>query len=555
MSGLNKAEEYYKSAVAFYNSGDFDSALAEFLKVLEYAPNHSATCNLIGLIFLEKKEITEAIRYFQSAIAGNPGNPMYYVNLGRALKENGEVEAALKYFEKAIQLDPENDVLYNGMGLTLNALGRIDQAIENFQTAIRLNPVNPFYYNNYALALQEKGDYRQAAEKYRQAINLKPDYAIFYTNAGVAYEEWAKPEEALHCYQKAVELKPANPYFRSNLAGGYMETGDYKSALDSYLYALNLDPENPDLNYNISLLYLLLGNFQEGWRPNGCFGYRRERSEALTKLLQKPEWQGEDLKGQRIYIYSDQGFGDTIQFIRYLPALKEKGAFVIFGCHPSLVRLLQNCAGFDLITDKAVGRSELDYHFSLLRLPAVLKIGFGSMMVPVPYIKVPELLNQTWKEELGRIPGIKAGIAWEPGAKSKTRYKRRFPLENFYELAKIPGLILFSLQKGETAGQLPEGSPIISLTGKLADFADTAAIINNLDLVITIDTAIAHLAGALNKPVWLLLPFSPDWRWFLNRDDSPWYPSMKLFRQDRPGNWESVLEKVKAELIKNFFTP
>jgi tetratricopeptide (TPR) repeat protein len=545
-----KPEFYVNLGLALQENGQVDTAIINFQKAISLDPENAQLYNGTGVSLQSTGRADEAISNFQKAITLNNSNPEFYYNLGISYQYKKEFPEAVENYLQAIRLNPNNPKYYNRLGDIYVETENYAKALPFYQQAIRLKQENPYYYNNYGIALQNANYFEQAVANFQLALDLKPGFSLFYNNIATAYEDWGKAEQAISYFQKAITADPANIRFQINLAGAYVEAGNYQAALDKYLYALNLEPENPDLNYNLSLLYLLQEDFSNGWRKYGCFGFKKERSRQVTENLKRPEWEGEPLAGKRIYVYSEQGFGDTIQFFRYLPQLKAKGAEVIFGCYPALKNLIENCQGFDRLIDKPINETGLDYdlHISVAGLPSVLKITSEGITVPVPYLKVAGDLEKYWQEQLSRFSGFKAGFVWEPDPSSKTWNKRRLPLQYFYELSRLTGITLFSLQKGQAVQQLQETENIINMADNIRDFADTAAIINNLDLVITIDTSIAHLAGALGKPVWTLLPFSPDWRWFLNRTDSPWYPSMKLFRQERAGDWDSVVSEIKTEL-------
>ncbi|MFV1977194.1 MAG: glycosyltransferase family 9 protein, partial [Candidatus Scalindua sp.] len=307
---------------------------------------------------------------------------------------------------------------------------------------------------------------------------------------------------------------------------------------------------------NISFVLLLTENFKQGWQE---YEWRLRIKGRTPKTLLKPLWDGSSLNGKSILVYTEQGFGDSIQFVRYLPMVKAQNGRVIVECQQSLCRLLKNCDGIDEIIEKTHNDEapmQIDVHVPLLSLAGIFDVNMDSISSYVPYIKPDPVLVSEWNTILDHDSNFKVGIVWASDPKNKNIYhKKSCKLNDFESISGIPGLSFYSLQKGPASAEVhnsPKGMKIISLDNELNDFADTAAVIANLDLVISVDTAVAHLTGAIGKPVWTLLPFASDWRWLLKHKDSPWYPSMRLFRQYQPGDWGGVFDKVKQALISNF---
>jgi hypothetical protein len=297
---------------------------------------------------------------------------------------------------------------------------------------------------------------------------------------------------------------------------------------------------------------LLTGNFKEGWPE---YEWRLYSKDCTSHTFRQPLWDGTLLDGKSILVHAEQGFGDTIQFVRYLSMVQAKGGHVIFECQKNLFRLLKSCTGIDEIIEQRPARTpvaQFDIHVPLLSLPGIFGTSLNTIPSHIPYITVDSTLGTQWKKQLGHDNDFKIGIVWAGNPTHTYNDNRSCSLSDFAPLADIPDLIFYSLQKGPASAEVndpPEGMKIINLEDSLIDFADTAAVIANLDLVISVDTAVVHLAGAIDKPVWTLHSYVPDWRWLLNRDDSPWYPGMHLFRQTQLNNWEGVFEQVKKALL------
>jgi hypothetical protein len=316
--------------------------------------------------------------------------------------------------------------------------------------------------------------------------------------------------------------------------------------------ALRLEPDYANAHFNLAQAYLLVGRFEEGWIE---YEWRKRHRGFVMPTLpaSSPHWDGTPLDGRTIYLAAEQGLGDTLQFIRYARPVKERGGRVIVACPKPLVRLLRGCAGIDVLLDQGEAMPPCDVHAPLLSLPGIFHTNLATIPAPHSYLAAEPELVQAMRPILGDRPGLKVGIAWQGDPKNPNDRWRSAPLFAFAPLAAVPGVILFSLQKGPGEEQLRQAAdqfPISGIEKYVANFPDTAAVMKNLDLVITVDTAITHLAGALGAPVWVALPFAPDWRWLLDREDSPWYPTMRLYRQKELGNWDEVFERIAADLRK-----
>jgi tetratricopeptide (TPR) repeat protein len=334
----------------------------------------------------------------------------------------------------------------------------------------------------------------------------------------------------------------------------YQDMGMNREAIGWYQKAVQIKPDYAEAQFNLATVYLLTGNFQEGWKAYEWRFKRRAWKQTYPYQYDKPRWSGEAFAGRRLYVHSEQGFGDTFQFVRYLPRVKARGGTVIFETRKALIGLFKNRPEIDELIVFSTDRqpaAEFDLYVPLASLPGIFSTTLEHLPATVPYIFADRGKSARWKERLN-TGGIKVGLVW---AGTNTDPRRACALKWLKSLSDMAGVHLYGLQKGIAAEQieaegLPQGMQMINLGQEFEDFTDTAAVIENLDLVISIDTSVAHLAGAMGKPVWVMLPYVADWRWFLNRDDSPWYPTMRLFRQSEPGNWQSVGQRIAAELKK-----
>ena len=346
-------------------------------------------------------------------------------------------------------------------------------------------------------------------------------------------------------YEKSREINPDSSWININLGFAWAEKGDLSKARTYYQKALELEPNFPDSHLNLSFVWLLLGDLKLGFQE---YNWRWQADKALFLIQAEKLWDGSNLEGKKILIYTEQGYGDTIQFIRYIPLVKKQGGRITLVCQKPLVRLLEKIPEIEQCLEGIVNLT-FDVNAPLLELPRIFGTTLDNIPPPIKNLNIPEI--PSIKLESPERNYLKVGIVWMTKQDSPTAVKRSCKLMNFQYLLDVAGVSFYSLQKEPGVDlKLLKTLPILDLSSQLNDFADTAGIITKLDLVITVDTAVAHLAGTLGKPVWILLPFVPDWRWMLDRNDSPWYPTMRLFRQPKRGDWNSVLIEVKEALME-----
>jgi Tfp pilus assembly protein PilF len=406
---------------------------------------------------------------------------------------------------------------------------------------------------NLANELFKKNQIEESIFHYQETLRMKPDFAEGYYNLGKAFEKLDKLAEAEVSYRRALKRKP--DYFDAwfNLAISLSDQCKLRDAQRCYQQALTMKPDDVDANWNLSLIFLLSGNLKEGWQK-----YEWRLKQPKYRFLQSPKkrWRGEEAPDKTLLVRAEQGLGDVIQFIRFIPLLKPKVGRVLFECQPSLTHLLRDFSGIDETYSRNADLSPPDVPYDvdspLLSLPGILGVTLDSIPGQVPYILPEKDWVEEWKQ---RIPPeaeqLKIGIVWAGHVGHKGNSKRSTSLLSWAPLAGIRGVTFFSLQIGEAAAEArnpPPGMNLVDLTDSIVDFADTAAFLSHLDLIISVDTAVAHLAGSMGKSVWTLLPFAPDWRWLLGRKDTPWYPTMRLFRQRAPGDWKGVFAEVAADL-------
>jgi len=478
-----------------------------------------------------------------------PRRGMAWYLLARVRYARGDSDAMIDFLRKAIAEDQSLPMAHNDLGILLQTRGRFEEAESCYRRAIEIAPQFAEPMSNLGALLAARGRVEDAKAWYNQAIAADSQLAPAHNNLGAALARLDRPDEAVNCHRQAIVLKPDFAEAHYNLGVALQSQARFEEALASYDKAVAFQRDYIDAHWSRALVLLAIGRFAEGWLEHE---WRWRRKQQPPRSFSQPLWRGEPLEGRTILLHAEQGIGDTLQFIRYVPYVVERGARVIVQVHPSLVRLL-SAAYSDRaqVISEAQPPPDFDVHVPLLSLPLAFATTLETIPAAVPYLAADSALAARWRERLGQERAFKVGVVWAGNPQHTNDYRRSMGLDCLLPLFDAtPSVRWFSLQVGERSTdltKLPAGT-ITSLTDKLTDFSETAAAIAGLDLIITVDTAAAHLAGALGKPVWLMLPFVPDWRWLLDRDDSPWYPTARLFRQAAPGNWTSVVDRVKFNL-------
>jgi Tfp pilus assembly protein PilF len=470
--------------------------------------------------------------------------------------QSGDPQQAEALCRRILQADPAHTGALQTLGLMARQTGNHEAAAALMRRAIDLNPAEYGSHFNLGLVLKEQGLVAEAEACFRQAVRLNPRFADGLNNLGLTLKDQGKLDEAVACFRQSVRLDPPYVSGLNNLAGGLMNLGLRAEARERYEDVLRIQPGNNLALWNRSLLRLREGDFLRGW-PD--YELRWTQPGFVARHLDRPLWDGSALEGKTILLHAEQGLGDTIQFLRYAPLIKRRGGIVVFECQPALTRLCTGMAGVDQLLPAGAALPPFDVQAPLLSLPGILGTTPATIPATVPYLRAEPGLVAHWKQELQPQGGFKIGIAWQGSPGNTGDRYRSFPLRHFESLARMEGVKLVSLQKGQGTEQLTEQLqgqfPILDLGDRLdaaGAFLDTAAIMMNIDLVITVDSAVAHLAGALAVPVWVPLSIAPDWRWLLERADSPWYPTMRLFRQQRFGDWNDVFERIHNELALRY---
>ncbi len=478
-----------------------------------------------------------------------PGPPAsFYFMLGSALQEKGLIEEAIQHYNEAIETDPGLLDAYFELGVLCQVMGCYDDAESSYRKVVELNPDHLKALINLGDVLRLKGDADEAISLFNRALEIKPDYAPAYNNLGIAFAKKQDIDNALLNYKKAVELDEEFAEAHNNLGMALHDASQFREAEYRFRKAIQINGDFAEARFNLASVLLLSGQFREGWNEYEWRLKLREFGRAIPGNY----WDGEDAAGKSILLIGEQGFGDVIQFMRYAPLVAEKGAAVLLACQRELSALLGGAKGVSRVIPFEEALPPANFECCLLSLPRIFGTTIDNIPSAVPYITADALSVQRWKSYLANDQAkLRVGLAWTGDPSYRKDYLRSVRLGDLMPLLKMRDIYFYRLQKGKFAdAELAAGSEpnLVDLTYLMQDFSDSAALIANLDLIISVDTAVAHLAGAMGKPVWTLLPFVPDWRWMLERQDSPWYPTMRLFRQPSPGDWGTVIDRVAGEL-------
>jgi tetratricopeptide (TPR) repeat protein len=492
--------------------------------------------------------LMEAEALCRRVLEANPKVAQAEHLLGVIAHQNGKLGEAIEHVRRAAKLAPQVALFHANLGEMLRLSGRPKLAADEARRALEIEPAMASALSNLGVALYELENYEESASAHRKAIAAKPDFAEAHSNLGNALHALKRFDEAIVTYRRAIELKPDFADAWANLGTSLHHGGEFDEGIASLRRAVALSPEHANARSGLGILLLMRGDLAEGWDE---YEWRLRSSERKGPRFPEKPWQGENLAGKHIYVQAEQGFGDTLQFARYIPMLAARGARVSFRVHQELTGLLrESLPGINLIGD----RGELppyDCDAVLLSLPRLFKTRLETIPAKVPYLRPPAPALARWTARLSALQGLKVGLVWAGNPKHTNDMRRSLELAMLAPVLSVPGTSFVSLQVGPRAGDLKKARNrprIEDLSQSLTDFTESAAAIAALDLVITVDTSVAHLAGGLGKPVWVLLPWVTDWRWMIEREDNPWYPTMRLFRQTRGENWDRNIARMVKDL-------
>jgi tetratricopeptide (TPR) repeat protein len=548
------------TALGHHRAGRLAEAEAIYDEILKASPDHIDSLHLSGLIAHQRGKPMVAIERIGRAIALTRSRPVaaLHNNIGVAYRSAGQPEQAIAHFAQAVALKPDYAEAHVNLGAGLKDLGRLEDAVRSCRRAVELSPKSPASHYALGAVFQQQGALDAARACYRQTLELKPDYAEAHTNLGAVLTALGARDQALAHYRKVVAIRPGYPNAHYNLGQSLQQLGRADEALSCYRQAQSLNPDYAEAHWNEALALLTLGDYPAGWQK---YEWRWRREDYRPPQFVEPRWDGSDLAGRSILLHAEQGFGDTIQFARYAPLVKAKGASaVIVECQPTLVGLLRKLKDVDSVIAREERTGvDFDCHAPMLSLPGLIGTTIDSIPDTTPYLTADPVRSDVWRQRLGSEPGLRVGLVWRGSSQNSQDEKRSTPPRLWAPLCSLPCVQCVSLQVDATPGELDSlragHGNIADFGAALTDWAETAALVSVLDLVISVDTAVAHLAGALGKPVWVLLAYVAHWCWLSKRSDSPWYKSARLYRQSESRAWGEVLDRVRDELITRVPNP
>jgi tetratricopeptide (TPR) repeat protein len=574
-----------RQGLAYQRAGRRGAAAACYRSTLRAAPHCAPALHLLGLLAEQVGQHDRSIQWMRASLAVAPerDDAATLNSLARAYWRQGHFDPARRCYQRLAELLPRSAPMQHRLGTTLEWLGDWDAAADAYRRALALQPASADIHGSLARLACRQGAWDDAVECCRRSLALAPGRHELHNLLGYALVNAGDLGAAVEVYRRALELEPNSPYAVYGLGYLFERRGELASAAESYRLAIHLaprlieahlhlgithylrgeweqaagcferaqalDPDNAEVQTFFGHLHLLAGDFSRGWKEYEQ-RWRTPHFWRGRRELPQPQWHGEPLAGARILLHAEQGLGDTLQFVRYVPLVAARGGQVTLEVQPPLHRLLASADGARAVLRRGDDLPEVDWQCPLLSLPLAFATDLASIPAPIPYVRPDPALVAAWRERLAGN-ALRVGLVWGGNPNFPHERWRSIPLELLAPLTQVAGTAFYSLQVGPASIQVAAGRNhvrMVDLREQLRDFADTAAVIANLDLVISVDTSVAHLAGAMGKPVWLLLHKSADWRWLLGREDSPWYPTARLFRQSTLGNWHEVVARVDREL-------
>jgi tetratricopeptide (TPR) repeat protein len=577
-------QAWYGRAAISAQSGALDDVAACCRRILAIEPGDLSALYNLGTALVSLRHYDEAIRVYEDLLVQQPGNAAALANLAAAQRVTGHPLLAISRAEQALALDanmhparnilglahldmgnaaaaakpfrelttrtPNADTAHHNLGLALLALNDAAGAASALRNAVQLNPANADAAVELSRALHKQGDHAAAMEAAERAAAQFPSHAGAQDALGIRHTELGNLESAHTCFERARALAPQSPDILCHLGNSLIFRGDVLAALACYEESLRIHPDHAQSHWQRAWSLLLLGRLSEGWKE---YEWRFQAGIAQLPGHPQPLWQGESLEGRRILLFGEQGFGDSIQFVRYAELVKQRGAHVIVHCRKELKTLFATCPGVDMTIDETDPLPAFDVQAPLLSLPRLFDTALETIPARIPYLSAPTDRHAPPAIINRDTDRLKVGITWCGNPEFRWNRFRSCTLAEFKPLAHRQDIQLYSLQKGTTGDELrehPDFAGAVDLGRTFRDFADTAAAMQQLDIIITTDTSVVHLAGALGRETWLLLSYAADWRWLLARTDSPWYPSLRLFRQPTPDDWATPMQAIIQALAQ-----
>lgn len=535
-----------------FNAQDFDQAERICNEILQQYGEQFDALHCLGLVHFQRGQLDQAVIAFTQALQYRQDADLYS-NLGLTLSKLGHIDEALACFDAAISLDSNNVSAFYNRGNLLQTQNQPEDALSSYHSAIAINPQYWPAWSNRGNLLRTMHRPDEALESYNQAIAINPHHPTLLNNRGVVLVELHRPAEALNDYANALALFPGYTEALYNQGNALLALGQTVAAKNSFDRAVESDPFNADAHFNRSLPLLLTGQLEEGWRE---YEWRwKQPSYKPLHQFDQPRWTGaESLRDKTILLHAEQGMGDTLQFVRYIPMVKALGARIILEVQAPLKTLLAELEYVDVLITQGDPIPAFDFHCMLMSLPYAFNTGLSSIPVYTFPITAPADQVNAWKARLEQVPQPRIGLVWSGNPDHKNDVHRSIPFA--YLIAQLaPEFEYISVQqelREHDKAALNSAGNVLPVGEHLKDFADTAALVANLDLIISVDTSVAHLAGAMGKPVWIMLPYAPDWRWMETGESSPWYPSARLFRQPGINDWDTPIKQLNQSLRELF---
>ncbi len=567
---LNQANEFYESSL-------FSQAIECWNEVLSLDPNNKSALNNLGVTFKIQGKLDEAIANYKKILLIDPEHTDALNNLGIAYYNQGKEEESILHLKKTLSIDSNHVDALNNIGVVFKMQGKLTKAILSYNKAISIEPENAECHYNLGITLCEQGKLDKAISSYEKTLNIKPTYVNALINSGVILAQQGKLDKAISSYEKALSLEPNNTSVLTNQGIIFEQQGELNKAISNYSRILSIDPTNTEVHTNLGIALLTKGDMEHGWKeyewrkpikqdfttvnnlvfnlaPNGNESEFKQLNQEfpLSKLLKNTS----QIKDKIILIHCEQGLGDSIQFIRYIAQIQEeKASKIILFCQKSLEKLFEyTLFNIDHIITKGNEQTLIyDYQIRLMSLPLLFGTTLNTIPNDTPYIYANYRLIEKIRQQMNCLQGLKIGLVWQGNNDHANDQNRSIKASLFLKLMEIKRYNFISLQKKSNKKDIQKFNQYSNFRDfgpQLVNYTITAAIIVNLDVIISVDTSLAHLSGALGRPVWVMLPYNNDWRWMRDRDDSPWYPTHRIFRQKEKGNWNDVVNQIVEELRK-----
>jgi tetratricopeptide (TPR) repeat protein len=575
----------FRRAVASHQAGNLRQAQRLYQGVLRSTPDHAPALNLLGALELQLGNYTAAEKVLSKAARLTPQSDITHYNLGIVLRALRRLDDALECYDRALAINKNDAEIWNTRGSVLRDLKRFNEAIASFKRALAIKPNFLAALYNCANAYQALGLLDQALMTCDQALSIDPGFVEAWSNRGLILQKLGRGDEALRSFDNALEIDPrhvpalngrghllylldrfdeaiscldralsadpSNPDTLSNRGAALQGLRRFDEAQASFDQALAVDANHANAHWNEALLRLALGDYPRGWMKYE-WRWKKDDRQPAPRDFSQPIWDGtQPIRGKTILLHAEQGLGDTLQFSRYIPLVAQLGARIALEIPRPLKRLLSQFDGIASIVVTGEPLPPFDYHCPLMSLPLAFETEPATIPVAIPYLEIDKQVASSQQSRIPELPRLRVGLAWSGNPRQITNRRRSIALDRLAPLFSLTGVRFVSLQNEvpvADASFLQELPFFTHIGPDLGDFAEVAGVVAQLDLIITVDTSFAHLAGALGKPVWILLSYAPDWRWMYDREDSPWYPTARLFRQPVIDDWESVVDNVKREL-------